>query len=233
MGILSLILGCIGGGLVGIVFGHMGLAACRRGEANNRGLALAGLIVNYSMIGVLALVLVVVGIAASVAPSSTPTHTSGFATQGTEATPPSDDADLASHPLDTTLAVSYYWYGLTVGDCITSPYSEEELAEGNYVFVDPEVVPCSEPHYGEVYALAGVGGAGRPSDDAFAALYQQLCEGPAFETYVGISSYWESALYYYVLYPSDLAWKEGGREIVCLLVEEDESTIGSLRGSGL
>ncbi len=52
MGIVALIApfaGCIipGGGIAGIIFGHLALAAYERGEANNRGLALAGLIVSY------------------------------------------------------------------------------------------------------------------------------------------------------------------------------------------
>jgi hypothetical protein len=232
MGIVSLVLGCVGGGVLGVIFGHMGLAACRRGEANNRGLALAGLILNYAMIGVVVLVLVIAGIVGSVESSSTPTQTSGFATQGTEATRVSDAADLASHPLDTTLTVSDFWYGLTFGDCITSFYSEEDLAEGNFVFVEPEMVPCSEPHFGEVYALAGIGGAEPPSDATFEAHYVQLCEGPAFDAYVGVSDYYESSIYYDVLYPDDSSWKDGGREMACVLVEESESTIGSLKGSG-
>lgn len=33
--------------IAGIVFGHLGLAAVKRGEANNRSLGLAGLIVGY------------------------------------------------------------------------------------------------------------------------------------------------------------------------------------------
>lgn len=57
MGIVSLVasvstiftlVGCI----VGIVFGHLGLGAVKRGEADNRGLALAGLITGYVFLGI-------------------------------------------------------------------------------------------------------------------------------------------------------------------------------------
>jgi len=56
MGITSLILSLVTPIFVitaipGVVFGHLGLAACKRGEANNRGLALAGVIVGWVMIG--------------------------------------------------------------------------------------------------------------------------------------------------------------------------------------
>ncbi|GIG53383.1 DUF4190 domain-containing protein [Demequina activiva] len=57
MGIVSLVaslstivtgIGCI----AGIVFGHLGLNAAKNGEANNRGLSLAGLITGYVFLGI-------------------------------------------------------------------------------------------------------------------------------------------------------------------------------------
>lgn len=42
--------------IAGIVFGHLGLSAAKRGEANNRSLGLAGLIIGYvlTVLGLLA-----------------------------------------------------------------------------------------------------------------------------------------------------------------------------------
>ena len=235
MGITSLVMGvtCIFAGLIGAIFGHMGLAACRRGEANNRGLALAGVIVNYSMIG-----LGLVGFAVSAATgddgrSATPTHTSGFATQRAEPSVEPSFGAAASHPLDASLAVSSYWYDLAIGNCVSDFYAAEPDASGEYPFVDPVVVPCSESHYGEVYALALIGGTEPPNDAVFQAHMAQLCEGSAFEDYVGVSDYFSSALYYDTLYPSPEAWKDGGHEMVCVLVDESGSTVGSLKDSGL
>jgi hypothetical protein len=37
--------------IAGIVFGHLGLSAVKRGEANNRSLGLAGLIIGYVLTG--------------------------------------------------------------------------------------------------------------------------------------------------------------------------------------
>ena len=37
--------------IAGIVFGHLGLAAAKRGEATNRGVGLAGLIIGYVLVG--------------------------------------------------------------------------------------------------------------------------------------------------------------------------------------
>lgn len=46
-GILALVFPFIGLSLVGIVMGHLGLSAVKKGTATNRGVALAGLIVSY------------------------------------------------------------------------------------------------------------------------------------------------------------------------------------------
>ncbi|WP_297081474.1 DUF4190 domain-containing protein [uncultured Demequina sp.] len=64
MGIISLVLSLVGlltwfTAIPGIVFGHLGLAAAKRGEANNRGLSLGGLITGY--------VVLVLGILATIA----------------------------------------------------------------------------------------------------------------------------------------------------------------------
>lgn len=42
------LVGCI----AGIIFGHLGLAAANKGEADNRGLGLAGLITGYVFLGI-------------------------------------------------------------------------------------------------------------------------------------------------------------------------------------
>lgn len=44
--------------IVGIVFGHLGLNAVKKGEADNRGLALAGLITGYVFLGIGLLVVI-------------------------------------------------------------------------------------------------------------------------------------------------------------------------------
>lgn len=44
--------------IAGIVFGHLGLAAAKRGEANNRSLGLAGLIVGYVLTCLFLLVII-------------------------------------------------------------------------------------------------------------------------------------------------------------------------------
>lgn len=47
LGILALIFPFVGLGLIGIIMGHLGLAAVKQGKADNRGVALAGTIVSW------------------------------------------------------------------------------------------------------------------------------------------------------------------------------------------
>ena len=75
MGILSLILSAVTPifgitAIPGVIFGHLGLAAFKRGEANNRGLALAGVIVGWVMIGFGVLFVGIVAIATIADPNS-------------------------------------------------------------------------------------------------------------------------------------------------------------------
>ncbi|WP_062069142.1 DUF4190 domain-containing protein [Demequina sediminicola] len=79
MGIVSLILSLssiiVGITVIpGIILGHMSLAAAKRGEANNRGLGLAGLITGYVLLGLSILLilgyLLFVGIFVAAASSS-------------------------------------------------------------------------------------------------------------------------------------------------------------------
>ena len=69
MGIVSLVLSVLTPALgitfiPGIIFGHMGLSAVKKGEANNGGLALAGVIVGWVVggIGLLVIAFAVIGI---------------------------------------------------------------------------------------------------------------------------------------------------------------------------
>jgi hypothetical protein len=58
MAILALVFG-IGGGWLGILFGHMALSQIRRTGEQGRGLALAGLICGYIGAGITLIVIIV------------------------------------------------------------------------------------------------------------------------------------------------------------------------------
>lgn len=73
MGTTSLILSLVGlftwfTAIPGIVFGHLSLSAARRGEADNRGMGLAGLVIGYvvAVLGLVFWVFVVIAMIAGI-----------------------------------------------------------------------------------------------------------------------------------------------------------------------
>ncbi|WP_062287616.1 DUF4190 domain-containing protein [Demequina phytophila] len=64
MNITSLVTSLVGLGLLGVIFGHLGVAAAKRGEADYKGMGIAGLIIGY--IGIVATIIYVIAIIAFV-----------------------------------------------------------------------------------------------------------------------------------------------------------------------
>lgn len=63
MGIVSLVTSILGMSLIGVIFGHLALSANKKGEADNRGLSLAGLILGY--IGLVAGIIITIVVLAA------------------------------------------------------------------------------------------------------------------------------------------------------------------------
>jgi hypothetical protein len=222
MGLSAFIASLVGAGLVGIVLGHLGLRAVRRREATNRGLALAGTVLGYASVVIISGGLVATGAIAGIVPFGGP-----GAAPGVTITPvTASDA----YTVDSTLTTADRWFGLALGDCVLAFDSTTD--PGDSTIEKPEVVPCTQAHYGEVYAIASIEGDAPPNDATFRLQSRDVCAGPLFSNYVGVSAYADSSLYYDVLYPAQRSWENGTHQMVCLLVESGESTTGSLRGSG-
>jgi hypothetical protein len=222
MGLVALIASLVGAGLVGIVLGHLGLRAVRRREATNRGLALAGTVLGYASVVVMSGALV----AAGAIPGFARFGGSGAA-PGVTITPITASG---AYTVDSTLTTADRWFGLALGDCVLAFDTKTDPADST--IEKPEVVPCTDAHFGEVYAIASIEGDTPPDDATFRLQSREVCAGPLFSSYVGATGYADSSLYYDVLYPAQRSWENGTRQMVCLLVERGESTTGSLRGSG-
>ncbi len=222
MGISSFVASAIGLGPVGIVLGHLGLRAVKRRRATNGGMALAGTVVGYVSVVAVVGALVASGMLSQVLPFGP------GAVRPSETVTPSAATDTRT--LDTSLQTADRWFGLSVGDCVLPFDSSDDPTD--LLIKQPQTTPCDQAHYGEVYAIAAIGGDAAPDDATFRRESKEVCEGPLFASYVGIGSYRDSSLYYDVLYPSDRSWENGTHQMVCLLVEEGGTTTGSLRGSG-
>lgn len=221
MGLVALIASFVGAGLIGIVLGHLGLRAARRGEASNRGIAFAGTVLGYASVVIISGALVATGALAGISLFG------GSAQSPSIAITPS--AATGAYTLDSTLTTADRWFGLSIGDCVLA--FDTGTDPTNLSITKPQVVPCTEAHYGEVYAVAGISGDAAPDDATFRMQSREVCAGSLFTGYVGASSYADSSLYYDVLYPTARSWQNGTHQMVCLLVEKGESTTGSLKAS--
>jgi hypothetical protein len=119
-------------------------------------------------------------------------------------------------------AVQTNLHEVTVGQCILYPYDDS----GDLMDV-VQVVPCTEPHYGEVYAT------GEFTQDAYSSEFDGIVDAACeeeFEGYVGID-YWSSVLGYDHSYASQADWDQGLRGWRCYAVETDYENTGSVEGT--
>jgi len=120
-------------------------------------------------------------------------------------------------------AVPWEYEALDVGQCILWPYNAD------LALLDmAQVVPCDEPHYGEVYTVGTFPEGDYPANpDQTVAT---ACEDD-FESYAGID-YWSSEMYYDLSYPTEAGWRLGHRGWRCYAVDLGYENSGSIRGVG-
>jgi hypothetical protein len=120
-------------------------------------------------------------------------------------------------------------FSFEVGDCFDSGVAAE--AEGESFEVGGVTgKPCSEPHYAEVFHLEDIDAEEYPGPVEVNEQADSIC-AEAFEGYVGVP-YLESELLLTYLTPTAQTWENDDREIVCYLVEPDESlAVGSAKNS--
>lgn len=114
-------------------------------------------------------------------------------------------------------------FSLEVGDCFDDPDASLEQ-----VFEVP-IVDCDEPHDNQVYAIFELGNGAFPGDTEVAQRAQAGCID-RFDDYVGVE-YAASALFATWLYPTEVSWEEGDREVICVLFDQEGPLEGSLRGA--
>jgi hypothetical protein len=136
---------------------------------------------------------------------------------------PADPADPYANLTRTSPnAVATNLSDVTVRQCILVPYD----ADGNLMDV-VQVVPCTEPHYGEVYATGEF--TEEQYSEEFDGIVAAACEAE-FEDYIGVD-YWSSEFWYEYSYTSQYGWDLGLRGWRCYVVEADHENTGSLEGT--
>ncbi|GCE77220.1 septum formation family protein [Cellulomonas biazotea] len=117
-------------------------------------------------------------------------------------------------------------FTVEVGDCLNGSAVGEEGALTESL----PVVPCSEPHDGEVYAETELPAGEFPGADALQAQGDEFCAAQ-FETFVGIP-YDDSVYYQWSLTPTEEGWAAlDDRVVQCVLDTDGELVTGSLQGA--
>jgi Septum formation len=239
LGIAALILGMVGLiagifpfffwvagilGIIGLILGIIGRGRVKRGEATNGTIALWGIITSavavvVSIIGAV----ILVGLFADLdEEASVETETTASpAAENTVAPPVETSAPAQAEETVSTVPEDVDVYKLEVGDCFAEVPEED-------VFTVP-VVPCSEPHSEEVFAVVSLPEGDFPGDDAINAQADELCIAE-FKSFVGLS-HEESVLDFSYFYPSEESWLDGDRVVTCTIYDPGEEVTGSLRGA--
>jgi hypothetical protein len=200
------ILTCWGvGTLVSIGLGIAVLVKSQRdGRNHGKGLAIAALIINALWI-VATVVIVVLMVTGTIEIDDSERDPDGEISK-------EQDISLTS---------------LRVGDCLGIGVLAEMRSEGLF---EVNVVPCSEPHSGELFHLFDLADGDYPGDDEVIRLAETGCLD-AFRAYVGVPPA-RSTIGVTYNHPVAIGWRiADDRGVYCFLSEADESTTGSLKGA--
>ncbi|AEF41142.1 hypothetical protein AS9A_2695 [Hoyosella subflava DQS3-9A1] len=137
-----------------------------------------------------------------------------------DAEPTSPGAATAEHDAGTREVSEF---DVQVGDCLLGP--EEASTPGTVA-----VVPCDEPHQQEIFAIYQLDGTEFPGDNEVQETARDGCRDE-FQAFTGTEE--ESSKYVLnFLYPTEVTWAGGDREVVCMILDPDGPVSGSLRDVG-
>jgi len=135
-----------------------------------------------------------------------------------------DEPDRDESTNEVTEAGDADVFSMSVGDCLPDP----SAATGEVTEV--AVVPCDEPHEGEVFFAYDIEEEALPATAAMEAIVQEQCLGANFESFVGMP-YDESVLEVTWLEPTAESWAAGDREILCIITDPAGGVTESLEGA--
>ncbi|WP_084125224.1 DUF4190 domain-containing protein [Demequina sp. NBRC 110054] len=236
MGLTSLVLGLVGVSLGGVILGHMGLSAVKRGEADNRGVALAGTIIGWISTAFFLIWLAFVAVWYVAGTESASTlgdaeytweDSTPEASESATADPYADLAQPGDGVFGYDEAARYFIVyvdgNVSEGTCLAPSYTSG---------YDLDVVDCSEEHVGEIYYTAPLADlmvdGDVTSDESFAA-YGEACDA-AFSPYLDDSG--SPVTNQWLFGASDDGVLSADDTLMCVASDEFGSTTGTLAGSG-
>ena len=133
-----------------------------------------------------------------------------------------------STPVPTGSATVANVFAMKVGDCLT----DDNSLGGDATVTHVPIVKCSVSHTSEVIASILLKGANAayPGTDSVNATADQRCNAP-YEKFTG-ATLKTTALDYTFYVPTAGGWKQGDRQILCVVYNPAGPVTGSLKGKG-
>ncbi|WP_125776263.1 septum formation family protein [Antribacter gilvus] len=115
-------------------------------------------------------------------------------------------------------------FSIKLGDCLDMAAFSSVATE----FETAPVIPCTDPHTGEIFAELTLPEGDFPGDDALATQAEEYCVAE-FGTFVGLS-YEESALDFTYFVPTSDGWTQADDRVMQCVIESTEPVTGTMAG---
>ncbi|MGZ9932644.1 DUF4190 domain-containing protein [Streptomyces sp. NC-S4] len=199
--------------LVPLILGIVALSQIKSRGEKGKGLAVAAIVI-HSLVIVLWIVVVALGLTGSL-------------------------GDDAPKKRDTTTGqvtgpASSGVTEIRKGDCFNTKDDLTEYGDedGTQAARSVTIVPCTQPHKGEAYAVFDLDSGAYPGNDKVIKSAEEKCSGTALSSYVGDNPKLSEKLEVYYYYPQAATWVLGDREVTCFMGDPAGPTTGSVRAAG-
>lgn len=212
-------------GIASVILAVVALRRIRRRPQPGTRFAVSGLIVTGGWLLIIAVTTAVVltamalGSPTSVVTAPTPDAAPTPPPAAPSPTPPQSERG----PTDATEAERVSVFDLVVGYCI------EDLWSDDAGFLMP-IVPCDEPHDGQVYAVFDLPDGAWPGAESVEQDAFDDCLDLLVEDFPQVSA--DEWLDFYYFIPTRFTWSDGDREVVCFTMYLDDKRTGSLFDDG-
>jgi hypothetical protein len=137
-------------------------------------------------------------------------------------------APAAHSAMPTASATTANVFAMKVGDCL----NDGESADGTGTVTSVPIVKCRVSHDSEVIPGVLLKGADSafPGSDIVEKSADQKCLGP-YEKFTG-ATLKTTRLDYTYYFPSADSWKQGDRQVLCVVYDPHGPVVGTLKGKG-
>ncbi|WP_327418572.1 DUF4190 domain-containing protein [Streptomyces sp. NBC_01233] len=121
------------------------------------------------------------------------------------------------------------------GDCFNTDddLAQNDDKDGTRAARSVRIVPCDQPHKGEVYTVFDLEDGAYPGTQKIISIADENCSGTALTDYTGPATKPpDKPIPSYYYFPSSDTWALGDRQVACFLADPSGTSTGSVRAPG-